>query len=104
MAILDYQSDPRNMCYMAPEQFVGSASEKSDQYALACLAYELLAGRVPFSAQSFAMMWASHYAQLLVPLSDLVPDLPKRIGKAMLKAMAKDHLNAMPISLRSSCS
>ncbi|HEY4035099.1 MAG TPA: serine/threonine-protein kinase [Ktedonobacteraceae bacterium] len=90
VAILDYQSDPRNMCYMAPEQFVGSASEKSDQYALACLAYELLAGRVPFSAQSFAMMWASHYAQLPVPLSDLVPDLPKWIGKVVLKAMEKD--------------
>jgi hypothetical protein len=90
VAILDYQSDPRNMCYMAPEQFVGSASEKSDQYALACLAYELIAGQVPFAAQSFAMMWASHYAQRPIPLSDLVPDLPERVGKAVLKAMAKD--------------
>ena len=90
IAPLDYQSDPHHMCYMAPEQFVGSASEKSDQYALACLAYELIAGRVPFSAQSFAMMWASHYAEVPVPLSDLVPGLPERIGEAIFKAMAKD--------------
>lgn len=90
VATLNYQSDPRNMCYMAPEQFIGSASEKSDQYALACLAYELIAGQVPFSAQSFAMMWASHYAQFPAPLSDLVPDLPKRIEKVVFKAMVKD--------------
>jgi serine/threonine protein kinase len=90
VALLDYQSDLHNLCYMAPEQFIGSASEKSDQYALACLAYELIAGRVPFSAQSFAMMWASHYAAAPIPLSDLVPGLPKRIGEAIFKAMAKD--------------
>jgi serine/threonine protein kinase len=87
---LGYQSDPRTMCYMAPEQFAGSASQQSDQYALACLAYELIAGRMPFSAQSYAMMWASHYAQALVPLSNLVPDVPEQIEKALCKAMAKE--------------
>ena len=29
-------------------------TEKSDQYALACLAYELITGRVLFSAQTFS--------------------------------------------------
>ncbi len=64
--------------------------QQSDQYALACLVYELIAGRVPFSAQSYAMMWASHYAQAPVPLSNLVPDVPEQIEKALCKAMAKD--------------
>jgi serine/threonine protein kinase len=90
VTVLDYQSDPRTMCYMAPEQFAGSAGQQSDQYALACLVYELIAGRVPFSAQSYAMMWASHYAQAPVPLSNLVPDVPEKIEKALCKAMAKD--------------
>src|SRR6266700_1680195 len=35
--------------YMAPEQFEGLASPKSDQYALGCIAYELLTGRKMFS-------------------------------------------------------
>ncbi|HWS83695.1 MAG TPA: serine/threonine-protein kinase [Ktedonobacteraceae bacterium] len=90
VAILNDQSDPRTMYYMAPEQFAGSGSEKSDQYALACLAYELIAGQVPFSAQSYAMMWASHYADVPVPLSNFVPDLPEPIEKVVFKAMAKD--------------
>jgi len=90
VAILNYQSDPRTICYMAPEQFIGKANEKSDQYALACLAYELIAGRMPFSAQGYAMMWANHYAEAPVPLSNLIPDLPGPIEKAVFKAMAKD--------------
>ena len=90
VTVLSYQSDPRTMCYMAPEQFAGSAGQQSDQYALACLVYELIAGRTPFSAQSYAMMWASHYAQAPVPLSNFVPDVPEQIEKALCKAMAKD--------------
>src|SRR5260370_40485949 len=34
--------------YMAPEQFSGAFSPASDQYALAVVAYQLLAGRTPF--------------------------------------------------------
>ena len=33
--------------YMTPEQFKGKVSKKSDQYALGCLAYEMLTGQLP---------------------------------------------------------
>ena len=33
--------------YMSPEQWSGKASSMSDQYAIGCVVYELLAGRVP---------------------------------------------------------
>ena len=87
---LNYKSDPHTTCYMAPEQFSGTTSEQSDQYALACLAYELITGRAPFSAQGFFSMWAKHNTQHAVPLSDLVPDLPEPIERAVLKGMSKD--------------
>ncbi len=34
--------------YMAPEQYRGTASTKSDQYALGCVAYELCTGCLPY--------------------------------------------------------
>ena len=47
-------------CYLAPEQFSGTCDARSDQYALGCLAYELIAGQVPFAAQSLASMLGHH--------------------------------------------
>jgi serine/threonine protein kinase len=87
---LNYKSDPHTTCYMAPEQFNGIVSEKSDQYALACLVYELITGRTPFSAQGFFSMWAKQNTQEPVPPSDLVPNLPAAIERAVLRGMAKD--------------
>jgi serine/threonine protein kinase len=87
---LNYKSDPHTTCYMAPEQFSGTMSEKSDQYALACLAYELITGRAPFSAQGFFSMWAKQNTQYAAPLCDLVPNLPEPIERIVLKGMAKD--------------
>lgn len=48
--------------YMAPEQFEGLASPKSDQYALGCLAYELLTGWKVFSIPhpSLEAWWYHH--------------------------------------------
>src|SRR5581483_730430 len=40
--------------YMAPEQFRGLANEKSDQYALGCIAYELCTGRLPYKEPPFS--------------------------------------------------
>src|ERR1700693_2207595 len=42
--------------YMAPEQFDGMLSKRSDQYALAVIAYEMLTGRNPFVGPNAAIM------------------------------------------------
>lgn len=162
----DDLSHEQTMGYRAPEQLIGSITEKTDQYALACLAYELFTGYAPFSTQSVssvafpfsvdgapahaiarkehehrdqagltqgesacdnrqcpdykkeslgnirkfgktrrgAQRWQCKTCQItwssssswtkqhtnLIPLSDLVPDLPELIEEAVLKAMAKD--------------
>src|SRR6266702_3837105 len=65
--------------YMAPEQFQGVTSTASDQYALGCIAYELLTGRVPFSAVDLPGLGRKHAREsplslLHSPLLDL-PEL-----------------------------
>jgi serine/threonine protein kinase len=85
-----YRPDVRSALYMAPEQFSGNASEASDQYALGCLAYELLTGQVPFAGAAFSTISAKHIKELPSPLSQYVPDIPGDLEHAVLKALEKD--------------
>ena len=82
--------------YMAPEQFAGKASPKSDQYALGCIAYELFTGRKVFSivpdADQPQLAWIyQHTAAIPVPPTKLNPNLPLNIEQAILKALAKNR-------------
>ena len=78
------------VAYMAPEQIEGRDLDgRADQYALACAAYELLAGVVPFDRdQEMAVI----YAQLSAPppaLSSQRPGLPDAADKVLARALAK---------------
>ncbi len=89
VAKLDYKSDLATIPYMAPEQFMGTTDQQSDQYSLACLAYELITGRPPFDAASFSLMWGKHRTENAVSLVNAVPEVPMSIDLAVLKALAK---------------
>jgi serine/threonine protein kinase len=77
--------------YMAPEQFKGHVSKESDQYALGCIAYELLAGHKPFTAPDFFSMGMKHMTEAPPPPTQFNPRLPTYISQAILKAMAKER-------------
>ncbi len=77
--------------YMAPEQFQGEVSKKSDQYALGCIAYELLTGQRPFDAPDFIALWYKHAHEQPLPPTQLNPNLPEYMEQALLKAMAKQR-------------
>ncbi len=79
--------------YMAPEQFEGMASIKSDQYALGCMAYELMTGRKPFIVPnpSIEAMWYHHWMVPPTSPTQFNPYLPPHIEQAILKAMAKQR-------------
>jgi serine/threonine protein kinase len=84
--------------YMAPEQFEGMASPKSDQYALSCIAYELLTGRRLFAPPrpSLETLWY-HHAKIMPPAPTLFnPSLPSWIEQAILKALAKERKDRHP--------
>lgn len=75
--------------YMAPEQFSGAFDAATDQYALGCLAYHLLTGRVPFSGSARATLFQKHVHDQPRALRELNPALPAHIEEAVLKALAK---------------
>ena len=76
--------------YMAPEQISGREVDgRADQYSLACVAFQLLTGEVPFRQEQLPAMI---YAHLSAPPPSLVsrrPDLPAAVDQVMAKAMAK---------------
>jgi serine/threonine protein kinase len=75
--------------YMAPEEFDGHVSRRSDQYALGCISYELFTGRKPFQAHDTGMLIQKHKYEHPLPLTHLNPQIPLHIEQAVLKAMAK---------------
>src|ERR1017187_1808522 len=76
--------------YMAPEQATGSALDgRSDQYALAVIAFELLAGRVPFSADSPLGVLHQHVAAPPPPLSSVLPGTAPAVDGVLTRGLAK---------------
>jgi len=81
--------------YMAPEQFAGKASPKSDQYALGCIAYELFTGQRLFVIPhpSLEVMWYHHAKVEPIAPRQINPQLPVHIEQAILKAVEKERKN-----------
>ena len=79
--------------YMAPEQFLGRMNKESDQYALGCIAYELLTGQVPFIATDYAGFKEKHTAEQAIAPTQHNLLLPVTCEKVILKALQKksDH-------------
>ena len=76
--------------YVAPEQLEGQPVDgRTDQYALACAAFELLAGVPPFHReQAMAVMYA-HMSEVPPLLTSLRPDLPPAVDAVLARALAK---------------
>lgn len=78
--------------YMSPEQASGSGDEidhRADQWALACIVWEMLAGRSPFSADHTDAVFYLLTHQPPPPLSKYAPDLPSAVEPVLLRALSK---------------
>ena len=76
--------------YVAPEQVEGRPVDgRADLYALACAAFELLAGAPPFKRdEGLAVVWAK-LSEPPPPLSPRRADLPAAIDDVMQRGMAR---------------
>jgi serine/threonine-protein kinase len=78
--------------YMAPEQALGRNQEvdaRADQFALACILYEMLAGRPPFSGDTLATVIYAIVHGPHVPLASAAAGVPPRVSAAVDRALAK---------------
>jgi serine/threonine-protein kinase len=76
--------------YSAPEQISGKPTGPgTDQYALGCVAYTILTGRLPFPRdESMAVLWAHMYDRP-PRVTDQRPDLPPQVDQVLARALAK---------------
>jgi len=77
--------------YSAPEQIRGLADVdgRADQYALACVAYQLLTGVVPFERDQGMAILLAHVSEAPPSLGSRRPDLAGPADQVLARAMAK---------------
>ena len=77
--------------YMSPEQAAGEREldGRTDQYATACVLFEMLAGHAPFSGTARQIM-LRHVVEPPPSVRVVRPDVPWPVDGALLRAMAKE--------------
>ena len=77
--------------YLSPEQAEGHAvTAASDVYSIGIVLYEMVAGRVPFEADSAVSIALKHLTEVPAPLGELRPDVHPALEAVILRALAKD--------------
>ncbi len=78
--------------YMAPEQVEGrEVDAPADEYALACVAFQCLTGRVPFVRDSDVAVAMAHLHDAPPSAVALQSELPAGVDVVLARGMAKDR-------------
>ncbi len=84
-------SHPGTPLYMSPEQALGGQKldGRSDQYSLACVLYEMLAGETPFTGRQVELLVYQHRNLEPRPLRVVRPVVPPAVAHAVQRALSK---------------
>jgi serine/threonine-protein kinase len=84
--------------YMSPEQASGESGldGRADQYSLACVLYEMLAGRPPFAGSGPRATMARHAIETAAPVRTHRPTVPVAVERALERALAKSPAERFP--------
>lgn len=82
--------------YVSPEQVEGKETDqRSDIYALGCVTYRMLSGRVPFDGQAPVEIMLKHLNEPVPPLPEAIPPVLKKLVYACLEKEADDRPASM---------
>jgi serine/threonine-protein kinase len=83
--------------YMSPEQCNGSpVTQRSDQYSLAIVLFQLTTGHLPFYAETPIALAIQQINEPIPLPRDVNPNLPESIQKVLLRALSKDPEQRYP--------
>lgn len=77
--------------YLSPEQARGgTATNRTDVYALGIVLFELLTGQLPFSGESAISIALKHLQTETPSIRAIIPSIPQSLENVVLKATAKN--------------
>ncbi len=83
--------------YLSPEQAVGGrVDERSDQYSLGVVLFEVLTGDVPYPGDSMLAVAMRHVNDPVPSVRERRPDVPARVDALVRRAMAKQPEDRFP--------
>lgn len=77
--------------YMAPEQFEGTVSTYTDQYALGVIFYEMITGKLPYDSDTPIGLYKMHLNNNPQSPREINPQIPIHVEQVILKCMGKDE-------------